>query len=246
VAACLLCHLFGHAESADPPQLSLLRNSWSQAKNRAAQPADLAYQKRLERLQKDLSSSGKIEEAITVKKEVEKLVADPNLCAEGEFDPTPKGSEQVAPLRKTWLESRAKSAQPTLVIYSRELEKLQDQLANAGELEGALAVKRELDRIQRGDKTVPAGAKSPGFVGERWKTASGSQFLFKPDGTGTQANAAGREWPTAWQEGADGLVVVDGWLDDVEAKLYFRFEKAKEGVFGSSPDRLDKSISAVE
>ena len=62
-------------------------------------------------------------------------------------------------------------------------------------------------------------------------------------GTGTQANASGKEWPLKWTQGADDLLTVDGWSDDKKATLYFRFPKSREGHFGSSTDKLDKQLT---
>ena len=57
------------------------------------------------------------------------------------------------------------------------------------------------------------------------------------------ANASGKEWPLKWTQGTDDLLKVDGWMDDKPSILYFRFPKSREGLFGSSADKLDKQLT---
>jgi len=225
----------------------MLKKSWGQARDRSAQPIDASYVRELRKLLETLTKAGKLEEAILVKSESQKVAEDANAAAIATNENAAKGSAQLESLRKNWMQARNKAVQPSDAIYTKELQKLQESFTKAGKLEEALAVKGELEKTD-GPSMVTASAlgaskQSTAFVGKKWRTASGSAFIFKSDGTGIQANAAGKEWPLKWSRGSDDLVLVDGWLDDQKATLYFQFTKSKEGVFGSTSEKLDKQVS---
>ncbi|MDI1313850.1 hypothetical protein [Prosthecobacter sp.] len=228
------------APAAEPAQISMLRKSWEQARDRAAQPIDESYLRELHKLLDTFTKSGQLEDAIVVKTESQSVVDDASTAAAASAEAVKKPAK-LDSLRKTWVQSRDKALQPSNAVYVRELQKLQESYSKAGKLEDALAAKSELEKV--GGTPMPASRQSKAFVGKKWATASGSHFTFKADGTGTQANATGKEWPLKWTQDADDLLTVEGWSDDKKATLYFRFPKSREGTFGSSTDKLDKQVS---
>lgn len=232
--------LTASAMGAEPTQISMLRKSWEQARARAAQPIDESYLRELHKLLDTFTKAGQLEDAMAVKNESQSVVEDAAAAASA-FADAAKQPAKLASLRKSWIQSRDKALQPSDAVYVRELQKLQDSYAKAGKLEDALAAKSELEKL--GGNSEAPSRQTRSFVGKKWATASGSQFTFKADGTGTQANASGKEWPLKWTQGADDLLTVDGWSDDKKATLYFRFPKSREGLFGSSADKLDKQLT---
>lgn len=233
--------LTASALAAEPTQISMLRKSWEQARARAAQPIDEGYLRDLHKLLDTFTKAGQLEDAMAVKNESQSVVEDAAAAASASADATAKQPAKLATLRKTWIQSRDKALQPSDAVYVRELQKLQDAYAKAGKLEDALAAKNELEKL--GENSEAPSRQTRSFVGKKWATASGSQFTFKADGTGTQANASGKEWPLKWTQGTDDLLKVDGWSDDKPSTLYFRFPKSREGLFGSSTDKLDKQLT---
>lgn len=227
------------ALTAEPTQISMLRKSWEQARARAAQPIDEGYLRELQKLLDTFTKAGQLEDAMAVKNESQSVVEDAATAASAPA--SDKQPARLVALRKSWIQSRDKALQPSDAVYVRELQKLQDTYAKAGKLEDALAAKSELEKIG-GNPEAPSRQPRT-FVGKKWTTASGSQFTFKADGSGIQANASGKEWPLKWTQGADDLLTVDGWSDDKPSTLYFRFSKSREGLFGSSADKLDKQVT---
>lgn len=226
--------------AAEPAQISMLRKSWEQARARAAQPIDESYLRELQKLLDTFTKAGQLEDAMAVKAESQSVVEDAAAAASATAAAA-KQPAKLATLRKTWVQSRDKALQPSDAVYVRELQKLQDTYAKAGKLEDALAAKTELEKL--GGNSEAPSRQTRSFVGKKWATASGSHFTFKADGTGTQANASGKEWPLKWTQGTDDLLTVDGWSDDKPSTLYFRFPKSREGLFGTSADKLDKQVS---
>jgi len=231
--------LTASALAAEPTQISMLRKSWEQARARAAQPVDESYLRELQKLLDSFTKAGQLEDAMAVKNESQSVVED--AAAASTAAEAAKQPAKLVALRKTWIQSRDKALQPSDAVYVRELQKLQDAYAKAGKLEDALAAKNELEKL--GANSEAPSRQTRSFVGKKWATASGSQFTFKADGTGTQANASGKEWPLKWTQGTDDLLKVDGWSDDKPSTLYFRFPKSREGLFGPSADKLDKQLT---
>ena len=228
---------FGFA--AETVQMDMLNKSWEVARARAALPADEAYIRELDKLLDTFTKNGQLEDAIAVKAEKQRVIEKASGAASANPG-TAKKPTQVEPLRKAWIQSREKAIQPSKAIYVRELQKLQATYTKAGQLEKALAVKQELENL---GNAATASKQSKSFVGKNWSTASGTRFTFKADGTGIQANAAGKEWPLTWTQDKDGMLTVEGWFDDQKKTLYFRFTNSKEGSFGVTSQTLDRKLS---
>lgn len=232
--------------AAETAQMDMLNKSWEVARARAALPADEAYVRELDKLLDTFTKNSQLEDAIAVKAEKQSVIE--NASGAASTNPgTAKKPTQVEPLRKTWILSREKAIQPSKAIYVRELQKLQATYTKAGQLEEALAVKQELENLDTssglGGNAATASKQSKSFVGKKWSTASGTRFTFKADGTGIQANAAGKEWPLAWTQDKDGMLTVEGWFDDQKKTLYFRFTNSKEVSFGVTSQTLDRKLS---
>lgn len=232
--------------AAETVQMDMLNKSWEVARVRAALPADESYIRELDKLLDTFTKNGQLEDAIAVKAEKQSVIENASSAA-STSPGSAKKPAQVEPLRKAWIQAREKAILPSKAIYVRELQKLQATYTKAGQLEEALAVKQELENVDADSGTsgdaVTASTQSKSFLGKMWATASGTRFTFKADGTGIQANSAGKEWPLTWRQGKDGMLTVDGWYDDQKKILYFRFNNSKEGAFGVTSQTLDRKVS---
>ena len=129
--------------------------------------------------------------------------------------------------------------QPVNATYAKELQKLLESLTRAAKLEEAAVVKKEFEKMSAG--TV---ARRPDpFVGIKWVTQSGTQFTFEADGTGLQSYE-NRKTPLKWTKGPNDVLTVEGEAQFRTATWYFKFTDEKTGVFGESPDKLDKALTA--
>ena len=233
------------ARASTPPELVSLTKSWFESIDRVVKPIDQTYRRELEKLFTQLTREGKLNEAVAVKAESEAVEKNPYLAADSTPAPEAEQPLPLARIRKLWLASRSRTITPKNDVYLRDLERLQDNLTRSKRLEDALAVKEEIEKLKSGQSlALAAGVRDTTFAGKRWRTRSGSTFVFKVDGSGTQANASGREWPTRWTMSPDGLITLDGWADDQKSTWYFRFDDEGNGVFGATSEILNNAVTA--
>lgn len=151
---------------------------------------------------------------------------------------------QLLALRKSWEDARLRALQPIDSTYLRELGKLLDTCTKAGKLDDALAVRNEIDRVM-GDIS-PASVKqsktkdsqripdSSAFTNKRWRSPSGTIFIFNSDKTGSQ-EAAGRKAHISWTQKNNGIVIVEGESNFQKTTLYFNFDHGSQAAFGIDP-----------
>ena len=227
VSSCVTCH----AQVTEPAELVILRTLWERATANAVQPVDANYTVELQKLLDSYIRASKLEEAMAVKKALEK--------PGGSADESAKEPPHLVILRKQWERARQKSVQPVNATYAKELQKLLESLTRAAKLEEAAVVKKEFEKMSAG--TV---ARRPDpFVGIKWVTQSGTQFTFEADGTGLQSYE-NRKTPLKWTKGPNDVLTVEGEAQFRTATWYFKFTDEKTGVFGESPDKLDKALTA--
>lgn len=232
------------AQTSTPSELASLRKSWFESIDRAVKPIDQVYLRELQKLFSHLTRDGKLDDAVLVKSENDAVERNPHAAVALALPADPVPPTQLSNLRQSWLLSRKRAIEPKNETYLRDLERLQDNYTRGKNLEDALVVKDEIEKLKSGRALVSAATNGNGnFIEKRWRTGSGSTFVFKSNGTGTQANASGREWPTSWSMGPDGLITVDAWADDQKATLYFRFGEENSGRFGSTSEILDKTLT---
>lgn len=127
------------AEQAEPERLMELRGSFEKAKERVMTPINARYLGQLEELRTILLQSNRLKDAVVVDVEIKRLKGE---NAEGgssnrlipEFDRLKEASERDREAALTPLNER----------YVEELAKLKVGYAKAGDLEGTLAVDREM------------------------------------------------------------------------------------------------------
>jgi len=134
--------------------------------------------------------------------------------------------------------------QKLAATYAVALGDLQKSLTQAGDLDGAMAVRKEYEKVSKNTAETSSVAEEPHFVGKRWTTGSGSRFTFHADGTGFQESDGEGRANFKWKKGDNNLVVVDGEsAGHRKATYYFRFSDVKSGVFGTTPNKMNRVIS---
>lgn len=134
---------------------------------------------------------------------------------------------------------------PVRASYEQQLQKLFERHTKAANLDAALEVKAELERI--GAKNVPGSTTSAPqgslrseleklFVERAWKTPTGTKFTFHSRGEGTREFGSDQTKVT-WRHVSPKLIEVvnqagagDTW--------FFRFVSSTEAYYGGSKDKI--------
>jgi len=124
-------------------KLVKLRSLWTAAKDRTHLPHDQEYGQQLRTLLKRLAEKGELDNAMEVRKELERFSEDPS--------PTPilaNDLESLSKLKKEWVKLRSRSVEPINKRYHIELKKLVSALTKAGSFDEALLAKKELKALE--------------------------------------------------------------------------------------------------
>ncbi|MEO6740347.1 MAG: hypothetical protein ABIP20_08845 [Chthoniobacteraceae bacterium] len=94
-----------------------------------------------------------------------------------------KEPERLVALRKSWQQARTKATEPIDLKYRQELLKILESLTKAGDLNGALTVKQELDGLNTDNASVVLSDTGHSLLarlrGTTWRMETGEQFTFK-------------------------------------------------------------------
>jgi len=125
----------------EPPQLTVLRATFETRKQAILKPMLVQYQAELDWLQKTLAQNNDLEGALAVRKENEsaaKQFYKTTSVPGGEA----KEPQQLKILRSTYDSRKQFAMKPLLAQYEADLDRLEKLLAQSGDLEGALAVRK--------------------------------------------------------------------------------------------------------
>lgn len=131
--------------TVDPEKLNSLRQKWIQAKAKSTQPLRDKYLKALTALRKKLTQGGKLEEAILVRDEIE-------LLKKGELTELSDGGgipSQLILQRQAYDRGIAQVTKELERKYITALQKLRKSFGESDQLEAAVAVTNELDKIAK-------------------------------------------------------------------------------------------------
>ncbi len=106
-----------------------------------------------------------------------------------------KEPAELTAAKKEYAEQLEKVTAPVKAKQIARLEKLKKQLTTKGDLQGALAVQKEIEALE--------GKEEISFVG-KWNWAGGGLVEIKADGTAT---FIGQAWKATWKE-KDGKAVL--------------------------------------
>jgi hypothetical protein len=162
---------------------------------------------------------------------------------------------EVTKLKASYQIAVDRVVSPLKASYEQELRKLVERLTKAGNLQGALEAKTELEALtgkpeaEAGKAAVaPTSQKASDrfFVSKTWKTPTGTSFTFEKDGTGFRQFGKDKT-SLIWRQIEGGLIettlqVTQG--GDVR-NMYFRFLSNSEGYFGVAKDSVSKKLEAM-
>jgi hypothetical protein len=162
---------------------------------------------------------------------------------------------EVAKLKASYQIAVDRVVSPLKVSYEQELRKLVERLTKAGNLQGALEAKTELEALTGRPQGEPEKtANAPGsqkaidrfFINKTWKTPTGTSFTFEKDGTGFRQFGKDKT-SLIWRQIEGGLIEITLQVTqggDVR-NMYFRFLSNSEGYFGVAQDSVTKKLEAL-
>lgn len=153
----------------------------------------------------------------------------------------PDGAKELISKLSNWELDRQADLQKEIQGKRNEVAKLLqamlEQQTKSGDLEGALAIKQEIERIQlplteKPQEAEQAPADKPDskapeldwFVGQTWGAGGATTFAFEPEGKGVK-NYRGVPSPMKWEILESGVVRVFG----AGAPEFFRFKSRRRG-----------------
>ncbi len=149
-------------------------------------------------------------------------------------------------LRTSYEGAVERAVSPLRETYKQELLKLMDRHTRAGNLDAALAIRRELQDLtgeafeQPGEGRTAIGER-PGkevetfFVDKTWRTPTGTSFTFNKDGKGSRqfgTDITSFRWKLRGQDTVEATGASNS--KGKETTWYFRFFSAEEALYGSS------------
>ena len=176
--------------ATEPEQLASLRKGYVDAHVAAIEPITKKYYKALAELREKLVKGGNLEAALIVKSEE-------NNTNKTEVSKQPR---QLIALNRIYKQTTDRESAKVTKKYTRALKKLQDKLTRAGNLEGALMVKVEYQKVTLKERTSVQDRvkKFPDeIVDVKWYWMHGKErrdntyFKLLKDGTGTFVNSQG-------------------------------------------------------
>lgn len=152
-------------------------------------------------------------------------------------------------LKTSYENAVSKAVEPLKATYAKELRKLLERHAQAGRLEDVAKVVTELKAIGITDaEATIAGQTSKSrkgsFESTTWKTPTGTEFSFEPDGKGTRSFGGADATAITWRERSGGNVEVTGAgsKGEKETTWDFRFVSETEAYYGNSKDDVTKPL----
>lgn len=157
-------------------------------------------------------------------------------------------------LRTSYEGAVERAVSPLRDTYKQELLKLMDRHTRAGNLDAALAVRRELQDLtgesfeQSGDGRGAIGER-PGkevetfFVDKTWRTPTGTNFTFNKDGKGSR-NFGNDLTPFRWKLRGQDTVEVTGPSKGggKDTTWFFRFFSSDEAYYGNSRETAQSPL----
>lgn len=149
-----------------------------------------------------------------------------------------------------------RSVAPIRSTYEKELLKLMEKHTKAGNLNAALEVKTEIERLTGkpvADASTPKSSTTvvskprileQYFVGKTWRSPTGTSFTFNEDGTGHRAFGNDKTDFKWKQRGKDTVEAVGpGTAGGSERSWFFRFVSLEEAYYGNNKDTTDAKLT---
>jgi|APTNR8051073442_1049403.scaffolds.fasta_scaffold44158_2 hypothetical protein len=215
--------------------LDRLRASYQAAVARAMQAPRENYAKELNRVIETRTRRSDLEGAVAAHKALGLLTSDPGENEEGG---TQVADEELDRLRSGYEEASGRALKPLRETYLRELNKILQARTQASDLPGALAVKNEIESVEKETRQKEGDPIETYFVGRTWVSQSGTAFTFAEDGGCLRETGQRREG--TWKRRGD--VVISSIEGSPQETRYFRFVSKTEGYYGNSEDKIEMPV----
>jgi hypothetical protein len=195
------------SKNAEPRELADLRGSWKRATLREVDPINAKYMESLKALQDRFAKAAKLEDALAVKAEIDKLEAkddDEGNAQESKPAADTKGEpKELTALRNTWKKSSAQAMSQFNRKYLDALKAMRDRFTRNANLDDASMVNVEISKLpdqatgKDGKKSAPpVTAKSVLLQGDWLWSGTGVPVKFFGEGR----LQSGYSWMTRWAE----------------------------------------------
>ncbi len=231
----ILCLLVPMSATADE-ELDRLRSSYGAAVERAMGPVRETYRKELNRLAEARARQSNLEGALAARKALQQFES---ASAEVEEDENAPGDADLDRLRKAYEEASERIVAPLRETYLRELNKIMQARTRSGDLQGALATKAELEKVNEEKEWGRMDDLEALFVGRTWVSGAGTAFTFVKDGTCIRETSQRKEG--TWHR--RGPVVISSVPGSPLETRYFRFVSKKEAYYGNSEEAMDHPVT---
>ena len=158
-------------------------------------------------------------------------------------------------LKTSYENAVARAVEPLKATYERELRSLMQRHAESGRLDDVARVVAELKAIGI-TNAVPADADTgrmsrstqTGFEGTTWKTPTGTEFSFEPEGKGTRSFGGADPTSITWRKRAGGFVEVTGAGSQggQETTWFFRFVSESEAYYGNNKEGATTQVQRIQ
>lgn len=161
---------FSQGQDLEPKELIDLRNTYNADLQKSIKPVNDRYLPKLEELKKQLTFRGNIKDAVAVDEETQRISQNMPLGQQKASDP-----QELTEIKKVYGTEIDTAMKPITSLYLAKLEVLKQQLAQGGNLKGALAVEQEAAKY-----TQTVKREDP-ILG-KWSWFNGDLHTFLPEG----------------------------------------------------------------
>lgn len=232
-AICLTWVTAVHADD----DLNRLRLSYQTAVKSAIESPRNAYEKELNFLIESRTRRSDLEGAIAARKVLQQFKGEPGEVQQSESSDS--SDRELEDIRADYEEDLQREIKPLREIYLRELNKLLDARTRASNLDAAIAVKKEMEKVSNEKELAQMDPLDALFVGKTWVSEAGTAFTFLPDGTCIRESRDRREG--TWKR--RGSVVISSTEESARETRYFRFISETEAYYGNSEKEMDLPVS---
>ncbi|MDB4358686.1 hypothetical protein N9Z18_00430 [Verrucomicrobiales bacterium] len=203
---------------------------------RAIQSPRNSYEKELNRLIENRTRKSDLNGAVAAQNVLRQLSGDP---VENEAKPPASPDEELDRFLADYKEESERAIKPLRETYLRELNKILRTRTQASDLPGALAVRKELEKVAEEEELEQMDKLEELFVDQTWVSGSGTAFTFNADGKCPRR--AAKRVEGVWER--RGSVVISSVEGSPRETRYFRFVSKTEAYYGNSDEKMDMPLT---
>ncbi len=216
--------------------LNRLRLSYQAAVKRVIESPRESYEKELRWLIENRTRRSDLEGAVAARKVLQQFTGE--AVEEKTSEPSGSSDKELEELREDYEEEYDRVIKPLRETYLRELEKIMEARTRASDLDAALLVKKEMEKVSEEKELAQMDPIDALFIGRTWVSGAGTAFTFLPDGVCIRESRDRREG--SWKR--RGSVVISSIEDSPNETRYFRFVSKTEAYYGNSEEEMDLPV----